>query len=139
MDSVAAAIGATDLVVLANLIQVGAGDDPFPYPAFHLLEKSLRRGVGDESSICDQGNICCGGFDIGDDVSREHNDALTGEVGEEIAKADAFFRIEPCGGLVDDEKLRIVEERLRYADALLHAAGVAAKRSLAGVGQIYQL
>ena len=72
VDSVAAAIGATDLVVLANLIQVGAGDDPFPYPAFHLLEKSLRRGVGDESSICDQGNICCGGFDIGDEIGRAH-------------------------------------------------------------------
>lgn len=65
---VAAAIGAADLVTLPNLIEVGAGDDPLPDLAFHLQEKSLGCGVGDESSICDQGNIGCGGFDVGDDV-----------------------------------------------------------------------
>ena len=53
VNSVAAAIGAADLVALPNRIQIGAGYNPFPDLAFHLQEKILRRGVGDEDSICD--------------------------------------------------------------------------------------
>ena len=64
----------------------------------------------------------------------EDDNALAGQLGEKIAKADALFGIEARGGLINDEELRIVQERLRDADTLTHAAGISAERALRDVG-----
>ena len=60
-------------------------------------------------------------LDVGDDVGRENDDTLAGKLGEEIAEADALFRVEAGSGLVDDEELWVVEKSLRDSDALAHA------------------
>jgi hypothetical protein len=78
------------------------------------------------------------GFHVGDDVRGEDDDALAGQIREQVAEADALFGIEPGRGLVDDQELRIVEERLRDADALAHAAGKSAERALARIGEVHQ-
>ena len=50
---------------------------------------------------------------------------------EQVVEAVALLGIEARGGFIDDEQLRIAEQRLRHAEALLHAAGEPAHRLLA--------
>ena len=89
-----------------------------------------QRAVGDEGDV--------GGrrLDVGDDVRGENHDALTGELREQIAKADALLGVESSCGLIDDQKLWVVEQRLRDADSLLHSAGEAAQRATAYIGEV---
>ena len=58
-----------------------------------------------------------------DDMGGEQDRPIAREIGEQVAEADTFFRVEPRCRLIHDQQLRIVEERLRDADAPLHAAG----------------
>ena len=125
---------AADECFSAKRWELGAGDDNLPDFSCDLREKSFRRAVSEELTVSENGDIGGHGFDVGDDVRRENDNALTGKFREKIAKAHAFFGIEAGGGLVNDEQLRIVEERLGDADALAHAAGISAERALGGVG-----
>ena len=52
-----------------------------------------------------------------------------GELGEQVAEAHALLGVEARGRLVDDDERRVVEQRLRDADALAHAAREAAERA----------
>jgi hypothetical protein len=61
-------------------------------------------------------------LDVGDDVRGQDHQALAGKVGEQVAEAHALFRIQADRRLVDDQQLRIVEQRLHDAHALAHAA-----------------
>ena len=75
-------------------------------------------------------------------MRREDDDAPLRDLGQQVAKAHALLRVEADGRLVDDDELRIAEQRLRDADALAHAAGVAAEaavRRAVQVGQLEQL
>ena len=65
--------------------------------------------------------------------------AFAREFGEQIAKADALFGVEAGGGLIDDEQLRVVEQGLRDADALLHASRESAQRAFADIVQIDEI
>jgi hypothetical protein len=47
--------------------------------------------------------------------------ALLGEIEQHLAHFDARLGIEPVGRLVEDEHLRIVQERAGDGHALLHA------------------
>ena len=91
----------------------------------------LGRGMCHQRPLRDQRNVGGGGFDVGNDVRRKNHDALAGKIREQIAKAHALFGIEPGRRFIDDQQLRIVEQRLRDSDALLHSAGEAAERPLA--------
>ena len=71
-----------------------------------------------------------------DDVRREDDGDIAADRGQQIEKAVALGRIESGGGLVDDDQPRIGEQRLRDAEALLHAAGVGRQRLLAHVPEI---
>jgi hypothetical protein len=71
-------------------------------------------------------------------MRREHYNPLAGEVGEQVAKADALLGVEAGGGFVHDEQLRVVEQRLGDADPLLHPAREAAQRTLPDLSQVHQ-
>jgi hypothetical protein len=64
-------------------------------------------------------------------LRRQEDDHVGGDVGEQVVEADALFRVEAGGGLVDDDQLGIAEQRLGDAEALPHAAGEAAEMVLA--------
>ncbi len=72
-------------------------------------------------------------------MRREDDDALARELGEQRAEAHALLRIESRRRLVDDQQARIVEQRLRDADALAHAAGEAAERTVASLDEVHEL
>ena len=66
-------------------------------------------------------------LDIGNDVRGKKHDAFAGKLGEQIPKAHTFLGIKTGGRLVDDEEFRIIEQRLRDAESLAHAAGKSAE------------
>ena len=68
-------------------------------------------------------------------MRRQQHQPLAGELGQQVAKAQALGGVEPDGGLVDDQQLRIAQQRLRDAHALAHAARVAGQRAVGDVEQ----
>ena len=65
-------------------------------------------------------------LELGEDVAADHDRlAEAAKLAEELAQLDAGARIEAGGGLVEQEHLGIVDERVGEAEALLHAAGEA--------------
>jgi hypothetical protein len=71
-----------------------------------------------------------------DDVRREDHHHVLADLGEQVQKTVALLRIEAGGGLVDDDQLRIADQRLGDAEALAHAAGKAGQHLLADAPQI---
>src|SRR5271157_5672382 len=108
VNAVAAAGGVADEITLARRVQIGAGENPLPDFAFDFLQERFRRSVSYERALRDQGDVGGGGFDVGNDVGGEDNDAFARKFREQVAKAHAFFGIESGGRLVNDEQLRIV-------------------------------
>ena len=70
---------------------------------------------------------------------EEDGFALVLEALDDLADLHAAERIEAAGGLVEDQQVGIVDQRLGQADALLHALGVGLDGALAGVFQLDQL
>ena len=95
--------------------------------------------MGDESTVGDESDVGGRRLDIGDDMRGEDHDALAGELREQVAETDALFGVESGRGLIDDEKLWIVEQRLSDADSLLHSSGKASQRATAHIGEVHQV
>ncbi len=70
------------------------------------------------------------------DVRREDDGDVASNGRQQVQKAIALGRVEAGGRLVDDDQARIGEQRLRDAEALLHAAGIRGQRFLAHVPQV---
>ena len=64
------------------------------------------------------------GLHITDDMGTQNNDPVAGQAGEQGAKPHALGGVESGGRLIDDQEFGVVEQRLRDADALLHATGI---------------
>lgn len=58
------------------------------------------------------------------------------EVAEEVEEAHALGGVEPGGGLIDDDELRIRQESDGDAEALAHPAGVMPELLLARVPEV---
>ena len=59
--------------------------------------------------------------DLGEDVARDEDGVLAAELPHELAHLDDLHRIEPRDRLVEHDELRLVDDRLSDADALLEA------------------
>src|SRR5579862_1511791 len=66
----------------------------------------------------------------------ENDDHVLTDGAEQVMEAHALLGIEAGGGLVDNDEPWIAQQRLRDAEALLHAAGEAAQRLVAMVPEI---
>jgi hypothetical protein len=82
-------------------------------------------------AVSDDGHARAELADVFDDVGGKDDGDIGADRAEEIEKAVALGGIEASGGLVDDDELRIGEQRLGDAEALFHAAGVGAESFLA--------
>ena len=102
-------------------------------------QEILRRRLRDEAALADHGDLRSDGLDVGDDVRREDHDAALADLREQVAETHALLRVEADRRLVDDDELRIAEERLGDAEALAHAAGVAAEPPVRGAVEVRQL
>ena len=75
--------------------------------------------------------------DVFDDVRGENDDDFVADRREQIEEAVALFGIETRGRFVDDDELRLADQRLRDAEALAHAAGISGERFLAHLPEIH--
>ena len=74
--------------------------------------------------------VCC---DLGEHVARDEDRlALGREAAHEVAQPAHALRVEPVRGLVEDQQLRVAEQRAREAEPLPHPERVAADAAAAG-------
>ena len=103
---------------------------------FSACDQRGRIARGVHPSLMNDGHVAAQVADVGDDVRGENDDDVLADGAEQIVEAHALFGVEAGGGLVDDDEPRIAQQRLRDAEALLHAAGIAAQRLVAMVPQV---
>jgi hypothetical protein len=66
-------------------------------------------------------------LDLGQQVRREqHGAAAVGEAAQQLAHPAHALRVEPVGGLVEDQDLGLAEQRVGEPEALAHAERVGA-------------
>ena len=87
-------------MLLLKCRELRARNYDFPDLAVNRGQKCFRRIVSEQLTLGEYGDIRRDGFDVRNDVSRKDDDALAGKFGEEIAKTDAFFRIEARSGFI---------------------------------------
>ena len=86
----------------------------------------VERRLGDEPAAVDDQHAVDGLRDLGQHVARhEHRPAARRERAQEVAQPAHALRVEPVGRLVEDEQLRLAEQRRREAEPLPHAERVA--------------
>ena len=107
-----------------------------PDPATEVVNRLQRFGLEQDLSLVDDCHSHARLAHVLDDVHREKDDAILTELAQEVEKANALGRVEPCGRLVDDEQLRITQERHGKAEALPHATRVATELLLPYVPQV---
>jgi hypothetical protein len=81
------------------------------------------RAVGDDAPLVHDDHARAGRHDLGQVVGRQDDRALAPELAHEVANLHDLVRVEAAGGLVEDEDVRLVDQRLGEADALLEALG----------------
>jgi hypothetical protein len=125
-----------DFILLAKLHELSSIDHLPPDPAASRVDELLRRPFEPNATFVQHRHARAEIRHVFDDVRRQdHDDALT-DLGEQIQKAVALLRIETSGRLVDDDQLRIPDQRLRDAEPLAHAAGKPGEHLLANAPQV---
>src|SRR6266567_721090 len=90
--------------------------------------------------LVDDGDAVADGLHFAQFVGGEENGfAFVFEALDDFAHLHAAQRVQAAGGFVQNEKLGVVNEGLRQADALLHAFGVGFDLTFAGRFQLDQL
>ena len=85
------------------------------------VQSRAQPAVGDDHDVVD------GLLDLREVVAGdEHGAAASGVVAQEVAQPADALRVEPVGGLVENEDLRVAEQRGGQAEPLAHAERVAA-------------
>ena len=87
-------------------------------------ERLLGRGVGDEPALADDREPGAEHGHVLDDVGREQDDPLLGQLGEQPVEPQPLLGVEAGGGLVDDDQPGIAGDGLRDSQPLPHASRV---------------
>src|SRR3954469_463912 len=82
-----------------------------------------RRAVGDDAAAVDDDGARAGGVYFLEDVRREDDRLVGAELLDEVPHLVLLVRIEAVGRLVHDQHIRIVDQRLREAGAVLVSLG----------------
>ena len=87
-----------------------------------------RRADGDDAAFVDDGHAVAELLGLFDVVGGEQDGALlAAQVQHELVDFEARLRVEPGGGLVEEEHLGIVEQGQRQGEALFLSAGELAR------------
>ena len=90
--------------------------------ALELRGEILRSIYGCDFAFVDDDHAIARHAHFGQDVRRENDRVIPGEILDQVADFDDLLGIEAHGRLVEDDYIRIVHERLRQSDALLISA-----------------
>jgi hypothetical protein len=92
--------------------------------------RELRgRGVGEQAAAGDDDRAGAHRLDFLEDVGRQQDGAVTREFGDQPAHFVLLVRVEAVGGLVEDQRLGVVQDRRGQA----HAAAEALRQRLDGL------
>ncbi len=81
--------------------------------------RQLLLGAGaDEGAVAEHEHAVAVLADLGQDVARDQHRVLGLQIAHELAHLDDLHRVEAARGLVEDEELGLVHDRLRQPDAL---------------------
>ena len=86
--------------------------------AIGQTDELLRRSGKQDLTVIDDHDPTAYGLHILNDMGGEQNKPVLSHVGKKVAELDALLRIQPHGGLVEDQKLRISQQRLGDANPL---------------------
>ena len=89
----------------------------------HLLDQLRLRALGHDAPAVDDDHAVADHRDLGEDVRGEDHGVLAGERPDEGADLGDLLRVQPDGGLVEDQHLGIAQQRLGQAHALAVALG----------------
>jgi hypothetical protein len=78
---------------------------------------------GDQFAMADDDDLVAGVLDLGQDMSAEDDGVVAGEAADQLAGFDDLLGVETGSGLVENQDLGVVDNRLRQADALAVAFG----------------
>ena len=79
--------------------------------------------LADDAAAVDDDGARAGGVDFLEDVGREHDRLVLAQLADQVPHLVLLVRVEAVGGLVQDQHLGIVDQRLREAGAVLVALG----------------
>ena len=79
------------------------------------LAQLVGAAFGDDPAAIDDQHPAAEQLDLGQDVGREQQGVLASELADQLADGDDLLRVEPDGRLVEDQDLRVVEDRRRRA------------------------
>ena len=104
----------------------GNVENPIPAGDFH--QQRLRsahpvlqvvdRICGYQFSLVDDEHLLAGLLHFGQDVRAQNDGVVAGQTLDEIASLVDLFRVQSGSGLVQNQHIRIVNDRLRQADPL---------------------
>ena len=90
--------------------------------------------------MVDEDHVVDGLGQFGEQVAgHEHGAALAGQAAQQAAQPVDALGVEPVGGLVQDQGLRVAEQRGGQCEPLPHALGVAAGPAVRGAAEPDQL
>src|SRR5262249_17438734 len=86
-----------------------------------ITRQVAERGLQDDPALVDDDDLLAGAQHLREDMRGEHDRTLRAHRADEGEHFTDLAGIEPVGGLIENEHLGIVNERLREADALPEA------------------
>ena len=114
-------------------------DALLPDPALHLIQ-CIARGTGEQqAALIDDGHVAAQLLHVLHDVGAQDHHHVLADLREQVVEAVALAGIKTGRGLVHDDELRLTDERLRDAEALLHAAAEAGDPALTVLPQVHLL
>src|ERR1041385_353643 len=99
------------------------------------LRELLQALLDHDGAVVDDDDLAADLRHLGEDVRREDDGAVGGELLDEAADLDDLLGVEADRRLVEDEHRRVVDQRAREADALAVALGEAAHDARRDVGE----
>ena len=102
-----------------------------------MISSDAAHGL--EFALVDDGHAVADGFHFAQFVRRKENGfALVFQALDDFADFHAAQRVQAAGRFVQNQQVGIVDERLREADALLHAFGIGFDEAFAGGFQFHE-
>jgi hypothetical protein len=117
--------------------ELGSRDDAPPEAAAQVGHRARGLRLEEDAPPVDDREAGAQLGHVLDDVRGEDDDAVLPELAEQVEEAHALGGVEPRGRLVDDHQLGAAEQGDGDAEALLHAAGVAAELLAAHVPEVH--
>ena len=87
----------------------------------HALHQVVGRAICYDHALVDDDGARAHRLDLFENVSRNDDRLVGGHVGDELADVMLLIGVEAVGRLVHDQNRRVVQDRLREADAALVA------------------